>query len=68
MTDEKRDELLLIEIRGSAPLVRTKREIDGFPVGTLGYIAGVDGPFIKVMLAGSNNGASLLKANEVENL
>ena len=68
MTDEKRDELLLIEIRGSAPLIRTKREIDGFSIGTLGYIAGIDGPYIRVMFTGSNSGASLLKANEVENV
>ena len=68
MADEKRDELLLIELRGEAPLVRIKREFNGFPIGTIGYISGVDGPFIKVVLAGSNDGASLLKANEVENV
>jgi len=60
-------ELLLIELRGEAPLVRTKREFDGFPEGTLGYIAGVDGPFIQVRLAGSE-GPGLMRANEVENV
>ena len=67
MADEKRDELWLIELRGEVPLVRTKREFNGFPIGTLGYISGVDGPFIKVVFAGSNDSVSLLKANEVEN-
>ena len=60
-------ELLLIELRGDAPLVRTKRELDGFPSGTLGYIAGVDGPFIQVHLADSD-GVTLLRNNEVENV
>ena len=53
MSDDT-NELLLIEMRGEAPLVRTLRPIDGCPVGTLGYIAGVDGPWLKVRLAGSD--------------
>jgi hypothetical protein len=61
------DELLLIEMRGEAPLVKTRKEFDGFPLGALGYIAGVDGPFIQVRLAGSD-GVTLLRAHEVENV
>jgi len=61
------NELLLIEMRPEAPLVRTKREFDGFPQGTLGYIAGVDALFVSVRLAGSDE-ASLLLATEVENV
>jgi hypothetical protein len=62
-----RNELLLIEMRPEAPLVRTLRDYDGAPKGTLGYIAGVDGPYIAVRLAGSDE-ASMLQANEVENV
>ena len=60
-------ELLLIELRGEAPLVRTTRELDGFPAGTLGCIEGVDGPFIQVRLAGSD-GPTLVRATEMVNV
>jgi hypothetical protein len=64
------NELLLIECRPEAPLVRTLRDFDGFPKGTLGYVAGVDdtgSPFIKVRLAGSD-GPSVMLPYEVENV
>ena len=61
------NELLLIEMRPEAPLVRTLREYDGSPKGTLGYIAGVAGLFVMVRLAGSDEASSLL-ANELENV
>jgi len=63
------DELLLIELRGEAPLVRTKQVIGvtGYAIGTLGYITGVDGPFLQVRLTGSSE-VTLLRANEVENV
>jgi hypothetical protein len=61
------NELLLIECRPDAPLVRTLRDFDGFPKGTLGYVAGVDGPFIKVRLAGSDE-PTLMLPREVENV
>ena len=62
---DKTNELLLIEMRGSAPLVRTRRAYDGQPAGTLGCIVGVDGVFLLVQLAGGGP-ASLLTAMEVE--
>ena len=61
------DELLLIELRGEAPLVRTTRDLEDFHKGTLGYITGVDGPFLQVRLTGSSE-VTLLRANEVENV
>lgn len=64
---QDRNELLLIEMRPEASLVRTTRAYDGFPKGTLGYIAGVDGLFVMVRLAGSDE-ASLLLASEVESV
>jgi len=60
---DDRNELLLIECRPEAPLVRTLRDFDGCPKGTLGYIAGVDNegsPFIKVRLAGSDEPSLML--------
>lgn len=62
---DKAQELMLIELRGSAPLVRTLREFDGYPSGTLGYIAGVDGPWLKVRLAGSDE-PTLMSAKEIQ--
>lgn len=64
---DKTNELLLIETRGEAPLVRTLRPLEGNPAGTLGCIVGVDGPYVKVSLA-SGGEPTLLKANEVENV
>jgi len=58
---------MLMELRGDAPLVRTLRDFDGYPTGTLGCITGVDGPFLKVRLAGSNDD-TLLAAREVEEI
>lgn len=66
MTD-KPNELLLIELRPEAHLVRTLREFDGTPPGTLGYIAGVDGPYIQVRLAGADED-TLMLPREVENV
>ena len=57
----------MIELRPEAPLVRTTRELDGFPAGTLGCIEGVDGPFIQVRLAGSD-GPTLMRATEMVNV
>jgi len=62
---DDRNELLLIECRPEAPLVRTLRDFDGCPTGTLGYIAGVDAPFIKVRLAGSDE-STLMLPKEVQ--
>ena len=57
---DKTAELMLIELRGDAPLVRTQRDIDGYPVGTLGCVTGVDGPFLTVRLAGSDTEIHML--------
>ena len=59
---------MLIELRGEAPLVRTLRDFDGYPKGTLGAIVGVDGPWLKVRLAGSDEHAlmSIKEVQEVE--
>lgn len=65
MPDNKVNELLLIETRGEAPLVRTLRDFDEYPSNTLGYIAGVDGPFLLVRLAGSDEPTRML-AREVK--
>ena len=62
---DKQVELMLIELRGEAPLVRTLRDFDGYPKGTLGAVVGVDGIFLKVRLAGSDV-PSLLVTREVE--
>lgn len=56
---------MLIELRGEAPLVRTLRDFDGHPKGTLGAIVGVDGPWLKVRLAGSNE-HTLMSVKEVQ--
>lgn len=61
---DKAAELLLIELRGDAPLVRTLRDFDGYPTGTLGCIVGVDSPWIKVRLAGSDE-PTLMSVKEV---
>lgn len=60
-------EIYLIETRGDAPLVRTRREFDGFPQGTLGAIKGVRGSYLVVQLAGAP-GESMMIANELENV
>ena len=65
MPDDSANEWLLIEMRGEAPLVRTLRGFNDTPTGTLGYIAGVDGPFLRVRLAGSNEPTRML-VREVE--
>ena len=62
----KIEELHLIRERGEAPLVRTLREIDGYPAGTLGAIVGVDGPYVQVLLAGNGDWVSALMAHEIE--
>ena len=67
MPFDKADELMLVELRGEAPLVRTLREFEGYDIGTLGCIIGVDGPFLKVRFAGSNEPAFLL-AREVKDI
>ena len=64
---DKHNELLLIETRGSAPLVRTLLAFEGQSAGTLGCIVGVDGIYLQVQLA-SGGEPTLLKANEVENV
>lgn len=64
---DKTNELLLIETRGAAPLVRTLKDYDGNPAGTLGCIVGVAGIFIKVLLSSGGEPVSLL-ANEVEDV
>lgn len=60
-------EIHLIETRGDAPLVRTKRDFDGFPKGTLGTIKGVRGAYLLVQLAGAA-GESMMIPNELENV
>jgi len=65
---QTREELLLIDFRGEAPLVRIKREFDGFPAGTLGCITGVRGIYLTVRLAGMKGGESLMVANELESV
>lgn len=66
MSDD-RNELLLIETRGEAPLVRTLKAYAGNPAGTLGCVVGVGGIFIKVALASGGEPALLLPA-EVEDV
>ena len=61
------NELLLIETRGEAPLVRTLRAFEGTPAGTLGCIVGVQGIFVRVRLA-SGGEPSLLTTTEVEDV
>ena len=63
----KQDELELLRTRGEAPLVRLRRELDGFPVGTLGSIVGVQAGCLRVKLAG-DEGTSLLYPHEVEDV
>lgn len=67
MPSDKAAELMLIELRGEAPLVRTLRDFDGYPMGTLGAVVGTDGIFIKVRLAGSSD-PTLMLPREVEEI
>ena len=67
MPDDKRKELLLIETRGEAPLVCTLRDFDEYPQNTLGCVVGVDGPFLLVRLAGSDEPTRML-AREVKGI
>ena len=60
MPFDKAAELLLIELRGAAPLIRTLRDFDDYPKGTLSYVTGVNGLFLKVRLVGSDEDTLLL--------
>lgn len=60
MSDTKAAELLLIDCRPDAPLVRTKGAYYGFPAGTLGFIEGVSDGYVMVRLAGSNESYPML--------
>jgi len=64
---DKANELLLMDVRPDAPLVRTNREFDGHPSGTLGYIVGVASPWVRVRLAGSD-GEALMLPRELQDI
>lgn len=69
VSSDKISEMTLLALRPDAPLVRSSRLYDGIPPGTLGYIAGVKGSFIRVVFAGADKIVeALLMPHEVDNV